>query len=506
MFVYKTLKKQSVDYAQNIALEDPKRSINYQALHQTSLNIAEFLRQKEASFKKPVLVFIDRNIESLMAFYAVLYTGNFYVPIDIGQPETRVRLILDTLKPAYVINASGKKINYAMEELSVYDFNELEKAPEASNEEIEKIQSKMIDTDPMYAMFTSGSTGVPKGVLVSYRSVEDLVKQFKKEFDFDQNNVFGNQAPFDFDVSVKDIYNSLYVGGKVVIIPKVNFSFPKRLIQFLNEYKINTAIWATSVMRIVENLKGLENDRPEYLDWVMFSGEIMPNKVLNYWRKHLPETNFVNLYGPTEITCNCSFYHVDRPYEDHEALPIGIPFENSRIVLLDENNHLIKEAGKQGELCVLGSSLALGYYNNPEMTQEAFVQSPLNPYYPERMYRTGDLAYYNEEGLLMFASRIDHQIKHMGHRIELGEIESHINALAYIEASVCIYDEEAEKIVLFYQAKEDYRKEIFKDMMTRVPKYMIPNTMIQFKTLPLNKNAKIDRVLLEKEYLDGSYQ
>lgn len=506
MFVYQTLKKQSVDHAQHIALEDAKRTVNYQELHQTSVNIADFLCKREESFKKPVVVFIDRNIESLMAFYAVLYTGNFYVPIDITQPETRVRLILETLDPVYAINASGKKTSYEMDQISVYDFDDLEQAPEASHEEIEKIQKKMIDTDPMYAMFTSGSTGVPKGVLVSYRSVEDLVKQFKKEFDFDHNNVFGNQAPFDFDVSVKDIYNSLYNGSKVVVIPKVNFSFPKRLVEFLNEYKINTAIWATSVLRIVENLKGLENERPEYLEWVMFSGEIMPNKVLNYWRENLPNTQFVNLYGPTEITCNCSFYLVDRLYEDHEPLPIGIPFENSRIVLLDENDQLIEEVNKQGELCVLGSSLALGYYNNPEMTQKAFVQSPLNSYYPERMYRTGDIAYYNEDGLLMFSSRIDHQIKHMGHRIELGEIESHINALNYIEASVCIYDKESEKIILFYQAQSDCRKEIFKDMMERIPKYMIPNIMIHFESLPLNKNAKIDRVLLEKEYFDGNYQ
>ena len=223
----------------------------------------------------------------------------------------------------------------------------------------------------------------------------------------------------------------------------------------------------------------------------------MPNRVLNYWRGYLPDVLYVNLYGPTEITCNCTFYKVDRPFQDDEPLPIGISFENTEVLLLDENNRLAKE----GEICVRGTSLALGYYNNPSKTAEAFCQNPLNTAYPERIYRTGDLGRYDEDGNLMFISRKDYQIKHMGHRIELGEIEVVANALPMIDAAVCIYDDTNEKIVMFYQSQEKCDREVLQAMGKSLPKYMFPNKLCWFESLPMNKNGKFDRVALKKQYI-----
>ena len=501
MFVYDILSQHAVDRKDKIAFEDVNTNINYGDLHHNAMVIASKIVSHVEERNKPIVVFIERNVESIQTFFGVLYSGHFYVPIDISQPESRINLILDTLNPALLINASGKEIKYDFPKYQMISYSELFENSTINPALVDKIEG-IIDTDPMYAKFTSGSTGVPKGVLVSYKSVNDLIIQFEDVFKFSEENIFGNQAPFDFDVSVKDIYNSIRVGAKVVIIPKVNFSFPAKLIDFLNEYKINTAIWATSVLRIVENLNGFANQKPNYLKQVMFSGEIMPNKVLNYWREYLPNVEFVNLYGPTEITCNCSYYKVNREFDNDEPLPIGIPFKNTRIILLNEENELIEEANVTGELCVMGSSLALGYYNNPKVSEEAFTVNPNNPFYEEKIYRTGDLAFWNENKELMFVSRIDHQIKHMGHRIELGEIEAHINALDYIDAAACIYDKENEKLVLFYQSHEDKKKQIYLDMMKKVPKYMIPNKMYYYEKLPLNKNAKIDRKLLEKKYYD----
>lgn len=284
------------------------------------------------------------------------------------------------------------------------------------------------------------------------------------------------------------------------VIPKLFFSFPAKLIDCINEQKINTIIWATSALRIVENLNALEKTLPETLTTVMFSGEVMPNKVLNYWRNKLPSVKFVNLYGPTEITCNCLYYKVDKPFADEDALPIGIPFKNTDILLLD-GNRLITEAGVTGEICVRGTSLAHGYYRNAEKTAEAFCQNPCNDCYPELIYRTGDLAKKGEDGQFYFVSRKDYQIKHMGHRIELGEIEIVVNALGFIDAACCIYDEKEEKIVLFYQAQEACDSEILKQAGKTLPKYMLPNRLIHFKALPMTKNAKIDRERLKGEYL-----
>lgn len=488
-------------YAEKIALSDSKNQATYKELDALSDSIGTAVIEKCKSKNAPVVVFIDRNIESVISFMGIAKSGNFYVPVDRQLPVKRVELIVKTLSPVAAvmwerdkkildeIGFEGERILY--EEATAYP---------ADREKLSGVREKAIDTDPLYAIFTSGSTGVPKGVLVCHRSVIDLIENFKVTFDFDETRVFGNQAPFDFDVSVKDIYSCIRNGATMHVIPKLFFSFPAKLIACINERKINTVIWATSALRIMENLNAFEKTLPETLRTVMFSGEVMPNKVLNYWRSKLPEVNYVNLYGPTEITCNCLYYKVDKPFKDEDALPIGIPFKNTDILLLD-GDKLITEPGVKGEICVRGTSLAHGYYNNPEKTAEAFCQNPLNKVYPELIYRTGDLAKYGEDGLIYFVSRKDYQIKHMGHRIELSEVEIAVNSLHYIEAGCCIYDKKNEQIVLFYQSEKECEREIMLDGCKLLPKYMMPNRMIHFTSLPMTKNAKIDRVKLKGEYL-----
>lgn len=497
--VLEYLENSAERFPQKIVFADTEHEITYEELVRQAKVIGTTLAVRNKIEKgSPVVVFIDRNIESLIAFFGVAYGGCFYVPVDNQMPTKRIALIFDTLKPkAVVLKEKQQKI---LEELQyegcVLKYEELS-GFEIDESGIASIRKRMLDTDPLYAIFTSGSTGVPKGVLVGHQSVIDLIDNFKEEFGFDETMILGNQAPFDFDVSVKDIYSTIKNGGTMYVIPKVMFSFPGKLISYLNEKKINTVIWATSALRIIENLKALDKELPEYLRIVMFSGEVMPNRVLNYWRGYLPDVLYVNLYGPTEITCNCTFYKVDRPFQDDEPLPIGISFENTEVLLLDENNRLAKE----GEICVRGTSLALGYYNNPSKTAEAFCQNPLNTAYPERIYRTGDLGRYDEDGNLMFISRKDYQIKHMGHRIELGEIEVVANALPMIDAAVCIYDDTNEKIVMFYQSQEKCDREVLQAMGKSLPKYMFPNKLCWFESLPMNKNGKFDRVALKKQYI-----
>lgn len=493
--------EQSADrFPDKIVFADNENSVTYRDFREQAKAIAcGLIECAKTGRNRPVIVLIERKIESLAAFFGVVYSGNFYVPIDFSMPAKRIELMIETLGSEVVIVT--EKTKRIMEQVSyegcVADLQEL--TGTAINQgNLDEIANQRIDTDPLYAIFTSGSTGVPKGVLVSHRSVIDLIDNFKEEFGFDETIVLGNQAPFDFDVSVKDIYSTLKNGGTMYVIPKMMFSMVARLIDYLNENQINTVIWATSALRIVENLNVFSQKMPEYLRTVMFSGEVMPNKVLNYWRKHLPDVMYVNLYGPTEITCNCTFYKVDRPYADEEALPIGVPFRNTDVFLLDDARKSEVARGEKGELCVRGSSLALGYYNNEEKTAEAFIQNPLNTTYPETIYCTGDLVRYAEDGNLMFISRKDYQIKHMGHRIELSEIEIAVNALPFVEAACCIYDEKEEKIVCFYQAAEECDRELLKSLGKALPKYMFPNRLEYFEKLPLNKNAKIDRTWLKE--------
>ena len=502
--VLEYLESSALAHPYKICFADEGERTTFSEVRDNARAIASCLLEATGGARnQPVAVSIDRSIAPLVAFLGVVYSGNFYVPVDLQLPRSRLENMFNTLQPG-VLLTSGKD-RETLEGLSfngrVITFDEARQHPIAEGS-LAGVRRQAIDTDPLYAIFTSGSTGVPKAVLVSHRSVIDLIEHFADIFGFSPDNVFGNQAPFDFDVSVKDIYSTLKNAASLQVIPRRLFSFPGELFKYLNARNINTAIWATSALRIVHNLHALEGELPHSLKQILFSGEVMPNKVLNYWRSHLPDVQYVNLYGPTEITCNCSYYIVDRDFNDQDALPIGFPFPNTDILVLNDKDQLVT-GDEIGEICVRGSSLALGYYNSPTETAKAFCQNLLNPHYPERIYRTGDLGRYNQRGELMFLSRKDSQIKHMGHRIELGEIEVAVNALPFLDAACCLYSPEEEKIVLFYQADAPCEREILLGLRQSLPKYILPNKLVWYERLPMNKNAKIDRVRLMEEYERG---
>lgn len=484
-------------YPDKTALADETSAVTYEEYIQKSKIIGTYIAKKVMGYNQPVAVFIERNIMPILTFMGCVYSGNFYVPIDATMPEERIALILDTLKPVLRIDARGMakkgeiKCDIMVED--ILSENDIDEAL------LKNIRNNAIDIDPLYAIFTSGSTGVPKGVLVSHRSVIDLAEQFRETFSFGSGQVFGNQAPFDFDVSVKDIYSAMLNGATLEVIPKKLFMLPVKLIEYINDRKIDTLIWAVSALRIVSDFKTLDKIEVNQMKYIMFSGECMPVKSLNYWRNHVPTARYINLYGPTEITCNCTYAEIVENYPEDKALPIGKPFKNTRIFLIDEKGEHVKSQDCIGEICVGGTCLALGYWNEEQRTKEAFTQNPFITAYESKIYRTGDLGYYDKNGDLVFASRKDFQIKHMGHRIELGEIEVALNASELLDVACCIYDKKNEKIACFYQAGNDVTKEIVAELSKKLPKYMWPNKFFQRDVLPLNKNGKIDRVLLAKE-------
>lgn len=455
-------------------------------------------------YNQPIVVFIDRSIESLVAMMAVVYSGNFYSPVDRDLPPARINAILAVLQPKLVLSTANDQIPEGITlDTETRQLTTRLDLPLGTREDavLRDAQARATSQDPLYTIFTSGSTGTPKGVVISHKAVIDFIDVFSETFELSASQIFGNLAPFDFDVSVKDIYSTFRNGSSAVIIPKRLIAIPAKFIQFLDQHQVNCAIWATSALRILENFRALDEFKPRFLRRVMFSGEVMPNKVLNYWRSHLPLVTYVNLYGPTEVTCNCAYFEVDRPFADDEALPIGKAFSNCEILLLS-GKHTPTREGETGEICVRGPSLALGYYDDIRSTAKAFCQNPLNPYFRDLIYRTGDLGRVNPRGEFEFLGRKDLQIKHLGHRIELAEIEILVNSLPYIEAGVCMYDETGEQIVLFYQSKDIRNKEIYLGLKERLPKYSIPNVMLRFEKLPLNKNGKIDRQLLLANYLN----
>ena len=498
------LEQSARHYPDKIAFADEMSTCTYKELWETARSVGTKLANYVPP-RSPVPVFMEKRVETIYAFLGAVYAGCFYVLLDPKLPSERLKQILQTLQSeVLVLHPDYEKQFKALD----YEGNVVNILEALQEEEdavlLETIREQRLDIDPLYAIFTSGSTGIPKGVLVSHRSVIDFMEEFVDIFGITDKDVIGNQAPFDFDVSVKDIYSTLKTGATMQIIPKKMFSFPTKLLDYLDEREITTLIWAVSALCIVTTLKGLEYKVPQKVNKIIFSGEVMPIKHLNEWKKYLPDALYANVYGPTEITCNCTYYIVDREFQPGESLPIGQPFPNEKVFLLDEGNQLVREAGKKGEICVSGTALSLGYYRNPEQTEKVFVQNPLNEKYLERIYRTGDMAYYGHDGYLYFASRKDFQIKHMGHRIELGEIELAMEMAEGIRRACCTYDEPENKIIAFYEGEAE-KRQIVRALGKKLPAYMIPNVWVKLDRLPITKNGKIDRKKMMKEYREGIY-
>lgn len=501
--IFELLEITSNKFPEKIAFSDSKREICYRSFVEESKEIASEII-KYGWFNKPIAIFIDKNINCLTSMIATNYSGNFYTVIDTKMPEDRIKNIIKTLEPVCFLTDSKNynRINPINEKATIINIDNIEKS--INIELLKNVHEEIIDTNPMYVLFTSGSTGMPKGTVLTHKAVISYVTWYKNTFDINEKTIFGSQTPFYFSMSVSDVFSTMISGATLHIIPKMLFSFPVKLIEFLNEKEINTIYWVPSALCIIANFKALDFTIPKTLKNIFFAGEVMPTKQLNIWRRKLPSARFANLFGPTETTDICSYYIIDREFSDDENLPIGKHCNNCDLIILKSNNE-IAQGEEEGELCARGSFLSVGYYKNPEKTSEVFIQNPLNNEYPEVIYRTGDLVKRNSLGELIYVSRKDFQIKHMGYRIELGEIENAANAINGLEIGVCIYDKTSSKIVLFYKSNDIENNTVIEGIKLKVPQYMWPNEIIKINRVPYNSNGKIDRKKLMSDYADGKY-
>lgn len=500
--VLEYLENSAKRFPEKTAYADEKISYTYSGLLAEAKSIGTGLLEAGVS-AGPVIVYMDKSPKNIAAFMGVLFAGCFYVPVDTSMPAQRVELILKNLEPsAVILETDGGREEQSMFRTRVLDFKALA-GTQARDALLEERRRSVLDTDPVYVLYTSGSTGVPKGVVVSHRALIDYMEDFCEETGMQPDDIIANQAPFYFDASLIDIYGALKTGGTMVIVPLAHFSMPLKLLQFLEEWKVTVIRWVPSALNMVSAFRGLKSLRPSCLGKIIFGAEAMPTKCFNYWRSYYPDAVFIQIYGPTEITGVCTYYIVDREFDNSETIPIGKPFRNSGVFLLDEKDELIREDTPEriGEICVRGTCLSCGYYNSPERTDEVFVQNPLNHKYRELIYRTGDLASYNKSGELVFASRRDYQIKHMGHRIELGEIEAAVCSQEGVTAACCLFEEEKSRIHLIYVAAQTEETELIAQLKQRLPRYMIPNVFVRVSEMPLTPGGKADRIKLREQYL-----
>ncbi len=482
-----------------ICYSDGKSNLTFSEVYHNSRAIGSALLNRGLS-RVPVVVFMKKSPQAIVAFLGCIYAGCYYVPMDSEMPLHRIELIFQSLgKCAVIVDRASapmvEKLGYLDSMLSYDDAIQTEENEKA----LCRVRESQIDTDPIYIVFTSGSTGIPKGVCACHRSVIDYVENLSEVLCVSRDTVFGNQSPLYTDACLKEIYPTLKFGASAYLVPKMLFSFPTKLVEFLNEHHINTICWVASALSLISGLGAFDTVQPTDLHTVAFGSEVFPIKQYSLWKSVLPSARFINLYGPTECTGMSCYYVVDREFDLDDVIPIGRPFRNTQILLLKDDNTLAQE-GEVGEICIRGTALTLGYYRNPEKTAEAFVQNPLNDCYPELIYRTGDLGKWNARGELTFVSRKDYQIKHMGYRIELGEIEACANGMDGISLSCALYDSDAKQIQLFYVG-EASQNDVLTYLKSKLPRYMLPAVIQQLSVMPQTLNGKIDRVKLKDTYI-----
>lgn len=485
-------------FPQKTAIAYKEISYSFSELSHQAKCLAERILQAGQT-GKPVGVFVNRGADTAVLFLAVLYSGNYYIPIDPDMPSAKISSILTDAEPSVIL--CGEENKPVLEEIhysgTIYTLDD------RSSEECPVCESIDVDS-PAYMVYTSGSTGKPKGVLKSHGAVISFIMAYSSYFHLGSDEIIGNQTPFFFDASAKDLYLMMYTGAALEVLPSEMFIFPVTLIEYMNERKVSYVCWVPTALAIVTQMNTFKKVLPETLKKVFFVGEVFPTKQLHKWLTTLPDIQYVNLYGSSELAGICCYYEI--PDADHQPdiLPIGKPLPNCKVLLLRDGVFInpkesIPSEGEDagiGEICVIGDSLALEYFHDPEKTAKTFTALTLPDGTKVRALMTGDLARYDAEGNLVFVSRKDFQIKHMGRRIELGEIESVADTLPEIQRCCCLYNEKRKLIHLFCElipgCDWDGRA-VQHAMRGKISDYMLPTRITVLDAMPFNANGKIDR-------------
>lgn len=490
------------NYPEKVAVVDKDRRITFSTLHKCAQQLTGLIAESGIGQNRPIAVFLDKSIESVFSNLAILYSGNFYMNLDIKTPAERIRNILTLVKPAAIISTTTqlKAIAEVIPDdtkLLLLDDQTWNTLPVPS--QLPPLNN--IDTDPACIINTSGSTGTPKAVVLNHRSFFDFIDWAIETFHFGDDLVMGSLSPIVFDIYSFELCMLMAKASTLVVLPAHLAAFPAKILEVLEHEQVNFLFWVPTIMVNIANMDLLTTFRLEHLRTVWFAGEVFPTKQYNYWHHHLPNVTFANLYGPIEITLDCTYYIIDHEIADEEPLPIGYACRNTDVLVLGDDDQLVSEIGQEGELCVRGTSLAMGYYNNPEKTAAAFVQNPLNHAYPELIYRTGDIVCYDQQHRIQFKGRKDNIVKHQGYRTDLGEIEHVIiNTLKLVKNGCIVYNQKEKQITLFYEADEELSATDFRVAISRVlPKYMVPTVFHHLQQLQRNANGKIDRLYYKNQ-------
>lgn len=490
MNILMKLEALAVSQPEKTAVADEGRSYSFAALRRAAACLGAAIQNRQPHGGR-VGVLVRRGADTAALFFAAVYGGCCYVPLDPDLPAQKLQTILQDAGIRLVLGTAGDEAVLRAAGFRGCLLTPADAAPEPV------ALPEAADDAPLYMVYTSGSTGKPKGVLKSHGAMASFIAAFLDRFGLTGTEIIGNQTPFFFDAAAKDIYYMACAGATLEVIPAEKFIFPVRLLEYLNERRISYLCWVPTALSIVTQLNTFRQILPETLRHVFFVGEPFPIKQLHKWLTTLPDLHYVNLYGSSELAGVCCAYEI--PAGTLPAtLPMGKPLPNCKVWLHCDTD-FVTGPDRQGEVWIAGPALALEYFGDPEKTAAVFTVEDLPDGSRARVLRSGDLAQYDEDGNLVFLSRKDFQIKHMGRRIELGEIETVADTLPAVDRCCCLYNDRKKRIELFCQLTAGYEldgKALQSQLRPLLSDYMLPARVHILDRLPLNPNGKLHRQAL----------
>jgi amino acid adenylation domain-containing protein len=516
--LHELLSESAARYPDNEAIHFEDQRITYAELERETNKLARQLLAVGVTKGSRVGIHMNRGISSIVAACGVLKAGAAYVPIDPLSPSERINYLINQCEITLLLTLRERLKNLQqafpgnspLENIIVMDSLDSSPKPVGSARMInwqdirdgiegDAPSVNILDSDLAYVLFTSGSTGKPKGVMISHLNSLTFVKAAYGFFKIEKEDRLSNVCPLHFDMSVFDVFVALRAGACIVIVPETTTIFPLKLAETIAKNRISVWNSVPSALSLLATFTNLDDYDFSSVRLILFAGEIFPLKYLRRLQKSIPEARFCNLYGQTEANSSTYFWVDHLPPEAAGILPIGRSFPNFEVFALDEDGKQVHDPGQEGELYVRGSSVALGYWADDEKTEKSFVRNPLRPELNERVYKTGDLVRLDDDGNYVFLGRKDHMIKSRGYRIEIGEIESVLCNNPDVKNAVVIpipddlIGNRISAIVVPFTPGSITKSDIIRHCSTRLPKYMIPETIEFRDSLPATSSGKVDR-------------
>lgn len=509
--VHQLLSRAAARAPDHEAIRSGGQVLTYGELEERSNATADALVEAGVRRGDRIALYLPKSADGVIAIYASMKAGGAYVPIDPTSPVTRAASIARDCTVSAIVTTPDQASALLSEMgdhrprvvLLVGDqgLEDTLGVPALRFASVAGTRSRGVsvpvaDTDLAYILYTSGSTGLPKGVMLTHRHALTFIEWCAATIGTRPEDRFSNHAPFHFDLSVFDLYVAAYGGATVSMVPEEWAYFGRDLLRFIRDEDITVWYSVPSALMLLARTaqKGDSLPGPRA---VVFAGEVYPTKHLRALRSLVPNAELWNLYGPTETNV-CTYYQVAELPEDDKPIPIGRACENTEVFAITEDGRAAG-VGEEGELHVRGSSVMKGYWGRPERSSEVLVQDPRQSDVPELVYRTGDVVRLRSDGDYEFLGRRDHQVKSRGYRIELGEVEAALNADPRLDAAVAVgvpHEDWGTAIVAIVVPKDGESPaeiEVRRQVARRLPRHMVPARVEVRRHLPRTSTGKVDR-------------